>query len=244
MTEDLAQQTADAMKQVAPWRKDVAWWVVLLQGLVSLGLGLYVLFAETSTVGGQLVGLLGIWLLVEGVLRIISSMRGKYNPTMVPYRMLGGGIALVIGLLILLNIWAPTPFLTVQVAAGIIALGLVLVGAVNMLEWFMARRALGAGIMSLIMPAAMILIGLVFLVSGFQSSATVINALGWIMTIAGAGLLIYSFILRGRQTAAEAQPATAPAAASAPAAAPAAPPPAAPPAASPPTAPSTDKPAA
>jgi uncharacterized membrane protein HdeD (DUF308 family) len=239
MTEEIAQQTADMMNKVAPWRKDVAWWVVLLQGLVALGLGLYILFADTATVGGQLVLLLGIWMLVEGVLRIFSSLRGKYNPTMVPYRMLGGGIALVIGLIIVLNAWAATPFLTVPVAAGIVALGLVLVGVVNMLEWFMARRALGAGIMSLIMPAAMILIGLVFLVSGLQSSTWVINALGWILTIAGAGLAIYSFILRERQKTADAQPATAPAAAPAPAAAAPTAPPAAPPAAPP-----TDKPAA
>ena len=51
MTNDLKSQLTSSAKGTLPWRKGVAWWVVLLQGVVLLALGLYVFFARPTTAG-------------------------------------------------------------------------------------------------------------------------------------------------------------------------------------------------
>ena len=46
MTEHYSENAKEFISQQAPWRQGVAWWVVLIQGLLLLGLGLYILFRQ------------------------------------------------------------------------------------------------------------------------------------------------------------------------------------------------------
>ena len=64
----------DTVQQYAPWRKGIAWWVVLLQGLVLLAIGGYALWDANSAARIIIFGL-GIYLLAIGLGTIISAMR-------------------------------------------------------------------------------------------------------------------------------------------------------------------------
>jgi uncharacterized membrane protein HdeD (DUF308 family) len=231
MTSEVTSQTTEMIEQAKPWRKGVSWVVVLIEGIVALALGLYILLNPNS--GPQIVVLLSIYLLVLGVLRVFNSLRGRIDPLLVPYQMLSGGIALTVGVLVLIDLWQD--FMESTVAAVMLAVGLLLIGVVGMLEWFMARRKLGGRIMTLIVPAACAIIGFLVLGSGLQMAATALQAIAWVSIISGIGLGIYAFVLRNQQSEAAA---TTPASAAA--APPAAATPTAPPAAAKPPAPPAD----
>src|SRR3712207_8110349 len=58
----MAGRSRSGMDRIAPWR--VAWWVVLVEGLVALVVGLYVL-VQPQQVGTWLAQLIGAYVLVR-----------------------------------------------------------------------------------------------------------------------------------------------------------------------------------
>jgi hypothetical protein len=49
MTNDIKAKVTDTARQVAPWKKGIPWWVVLIEGIILLGLGFYMFFAKPTT---------------------------------------------------------------------------------------------------------------------------------------------------------------------------------------------------
>lgn len=85
----------DTVQEYVPWRKGIAWWVVLLQGLVLLGIGGYALW-DTNGRRTIIFGL-GIYLLAVGIGTIVSAMRGRSAGLSV-FGLLAAGGGLVAGL--------------------------------------------------------------------------------------------------------------------------------------------------
>ena len=75
-SQGLSKQAYTTAAQNMPWRKDVAWWVVLIQGIVLTLLGLYVL-TQDERASFIIVLVAGFMLLVDGALAGINGMRGR-----------------------------------------------------------------------------------------------------------------------------------------------------------------------
>lgn len=201
MTEHYVENAKAFAGQQAPWRRGVAWWMVLIQGLLLLALGLYILFRQ-SAAGIQAVQLLGIFLLVLSLLAAIRGVRGRVAPRALPYHMLAAGIGLATGTIISLNTWQE--FMTPTASLVIISIGFMLYGLAGLLEWFMGGTeqrtwlALGLSLVS-------VLLSLAILWSRLALAGPALWSTGIVATVVGLGLCGYAVLLyrSGRERPAE-----------------------------------------
>lgn len=176
----------------APWSSSVAWWVVLIQGIIALGMGIF--FVIQPRQSGQLTMIVvGGYLLVTSILGIYAGLRGERRPA----RMIRGGMGFIVGLLVVLQ-----PFLhsvNVEAARTILAIGLFasgLVGLYGALVREEGRFRWGTVIDSLLS------IGIAWLL--FYAAANPVSLLIWIGTLAiifGILLVIYALLLYRRTKA-------------------------------------------
>ena len=71
-------KVAKHAKAALPWRKGIAWWLVLIEGMVFLGVGLYMVIATEDTsdlLGKILAATLGVMGLAELIrrLRVVAN---------------------------------------------------------------------------------------------------------------------------------------------------------------------------
>jgi uncharacterized membrane protein HdeD (DUF308 family) len=122
MTNDLKTRVGQTAKAVAPWRKGVAWWVVLLQGLALLALGLYMFFAQptTAVILGWVVALS---LLASGALSLYLSFQTTERTPVRQWTLIHGAVGVAAGLLaIVVQFFSPGAALTV-LGVGCLAYG-------------------------------------------------------------------------------------------------------------------------
>ena len=122
MTNDLKSQLTSSAKGTLPWRKGVAWWVVLLQGVVLLALGLYVFFARptTAVILGWVVALS---LLASGALSLYLSLQATERTPVRQWTLIHGAVGVAAGLLaIVIQFVSPGAALTV-LGLGCLAYG-------------------------------------------------------------------------------------------------------------------------
>jgi uncharacterized membrane protein HdeD (DUF308 family) len=191
MNEQTSEMAKSMLSQVRPWRQGMAWWIVLIEGLIVLGIGIYVL--TQAAAGAQIVVLLAAFLLITSVERAINGFRERIPPAILAERMLRSGIGLTVGLIIVLNNWQN--FMTPTAAVVILSLGWLLTGAVGIWEWVTAREEMGFGLGALIMPAISTLFGLLMLGSRLALGGFVLQWVGILAVVAGIALLGYSFWL-------------------------------------------------
>ena len=72
------------MDRVAPWK--VAWWIVLVEGIIALAVGLYVL-VQPQQASTWLAQLIGAYLLVNSGLAIYAGFSGSGPPGEQPFRL-------------------------------------------------------------------------------------------------------------------------------------------------------------
>jgi hypothetical protein len=167
------------------------WWIVILEGLIGLGVGLYILTQPAA--GGQIVLILAVYLLVISVERALLGFRERIPPGILAERMLRAGIGLTVGAIIVLDAWQP--FMTSPAPLVILSLGWLLIGLIGIWEWITAGKELGLGLGGLISPIVSALFGLLMLGSRMALGGTLLQILGIVATVAGVALLLYGFIL-------------------------------------------------
>lgn len=222
-----------------PWRKDVAWWVILIQAIILTLLGAYVLLAPDSA-GRVVILAAGIMLLVDGVMAVVGSMRGRHAGRANTLNAINAGIAIIAGLLVVIGFLDPA-FLPPHTMAIIAALGLLATGLISLvLILFMRGPGEKLRWMRVIAPLIWILFGvLVLLTLSDQNTFNPLPIIGWAALLLGILLFVLTYF-RFRATKAAAVAAAGAVSAAAPAPAAAAPKPAVPaptPAASAPAAP-------
>lgn len=205
MSEQTSELAKSALSQVRPWRKGLPWWVVAIEGLIALGVGIYILTQPAA--GSQIVMILALYLLIVSAERAILGFRELIPQAIVAERMLRAGIGLTVGLIIVLDSWQS--FMTSPAPVVILSLGWLLTGLIAIWEWVAARSILGLGLGALISPILSSLFGLLMLVSRLSLSGFVLQALGILATVAGVALLIYGYFLsRKSSTPALSEPST------------------------------------
>ncbi|MBL8145788.1 MAG: DUF308 domain-containing protein [Anaerolineae bacterium] len=215
------KQAMDTASQNMPWRKDVAWWVILIQAIILTLLGAYVLLAPESA-GRVVIGAAGIMLLIDGIMAAVGSMRGRHAGRANTVNAINAGIAIIAGLLILIGFLSPG-FLPPQTMSIIAALGLMATGVISLILILFMRKP-GEKIRWLRVLGPLVWIGFGLLVLLTISSSNDFNPLpiiGWVSLLIGILLFVLTFF-RFKASKAEAAAASAAStpAASAPAAAP------------------------
>jgi uncharacterized membrane protein HdeD (DUF308 family) len=194
MTNDLKSQLTRSAKGALPWRKGVAWWVVLLQGVALLALGLYVFFAQptTAVILGWVVALS---LLASGALSLYLSLQATERTPVRQWTLIHGAVGVAAGLLaILIQFASPGAALTV-LGLGCLAYGGV--GLYMLLDknlTAMRRLSFITTIFYLVLGALIVLHAL-----GVGTLATVLQLISLLLIAAGVILLFWALILRNER---------------------------------------------
>ncbi len=137
----MSQQAMELAQKGVPWRRDVPWWIVGVEGAVITIVGIYVI-ARPDDAQDIVRQIIGWFLLVNACLAIVASVRaeGAANP-LTPYRMLSAGIGLSVGLLVVLE--PMSDYIEEDAARVALALGLLGHGLVGLAGAFATRASGG-----------------------------------------------------------------------------------------------------
>ena len=171
--------------------KNSPWWLALIQGLVALGAGLFLLIDPTAAT--FLVGLLAaVYLLVTGLIYtargIIARRPGKSSLLLTR-----GLVGLIIGGLLL----AMAFFYLGTLALGytILAIGLVIFGGMGLFQSVFKRDGKAFAWGPIIVSGALLVWGLIILFA--RSSVNIPAVSGWFLGL--IGVVIIGWTLLGRQ---------------------------------------------
>ena len=127
----MKQEIKNSVEQVKPWGKRTPWWILLIEGILAIGLGIYALAMPLQAQGLVLIGL-AIVLAVNGLLTLFAYLRRRRQGNLPLVR---GSIGLVVGLIVILM--PVFNFGSQLTAAWILAIGLILAGVMALLAVFM-----------------------------------------------------------------------------------------------------------
>ena len=174
--------------------KALPWWLVLVEGVVAALLGLILLVAPGASLV-LLVWLLGIYLFIAGIFRIVGIF---LDASSWGWKLAGGILSLIAGLAILGNpLWSATVASAwLVILVGFLAM---LQGAAGLVVAFQGG-SWGVGALSVLG----ILFGLFLVINPLIGVATLTLILAIFMLIGGVGAVIQAF--RMRREAAGQQP--------------------------------------
>jgi len=166
------------------------WWIPVLRGVVLLILGLFMVFRPFDTLTA-VVWLFGIFVVVDGVLAIVSAVLDRKDAGVL-WPTVGGLLTIALGVVLL--VW-PGP--TVQVLFYFVAFWVILLGVIGIVASIVAHShdnptwyfPLTLGLVSL-------LIGLLLVTNPQTSIAVVMLLLGMFTLVGGVVLLVGGFAAR------------------------------------------------
>ncbi|HYO89366.1 MAG TPA: DUF308 domain-containing protein [Candidatus Limnocylindrales bacterium] len=188
-----SQQVMSAASQNMPWRKDVAWWVVLIQGIVLTALGVFVLTSQESA-ANVIILVAAVLLIADGVMGALAAMRGRVSGQAGTLNAINAGIGIIVGALVLLG--RLIPFLDIPTAAIIVALGLIVSGAISLvIVLFMRPEGTPLRMLRLVGPLVWIVIGVLALLTlSEDSNFNAVQIIGILSLIVGVILLVLAFV--------------------------------------------------
>jgi uncharacterized membrane protein HdeD (DUF308 family) len=196
MTDELNKMAKEMATKNAPWAEGVNWWVVLIQAIALIGLGLFVLFVPDAA-NKTVVELLGLFLLLSGLIDAFQGIDNRVTPRALPYHMLSAGAGIAVGAIVLLDLWQD--FMLLTAAAVVVSVGLLIYGIMGLIIWIGGGERGDRNLLNLILPLGLLALGGISLFSRLEMASTVIQWLGIASLIIGALLLVQTFILYGKQ---------------------------------------------
>jgi uncharacterized membrane protein HdeD (DUF308 family) len=196
---DWTKDAMDQAKQLAPWRTNLPWWVVLVEGIILGVVGILVLLDPRQT-SVNVALFLTVMLLVAGLLQLWSALRDKVPQSVESAVSARGAIAVFSGLLIWLLFFMD--LLLPEVGRIIFGLGSLLYGLGG---FFVVFGTLGAQRRTALIESIFYtLIGVLMIYVHFAGPTGVVTAtriVGWVALLAGLALIGLA-IWRQRQGAA------------------------------------------
>ena len=175
--------TAEAVQQE---KHNIPWWVVLLQGIAAVILGLLLLAKPGMTIV-VVVQLIGIYWFVSGLFQIVAIF---IDHTQWGWKLFSGILGIIAGMIIIKHpLWSPIMLTSVL----IIVLGIegLIIGVINLIQAFKGG-GWGVGILG----ALSILFGLVLLANVLLAAFSVPWFLGVLGIVGGIIAIFYSFRLK------------------------------------------------
>lgn len=182
-----------------PLKSETSWQVILVEGLIALGIGLYALLAADSA-RRNIVLLVGLFLLLNGLVHAYGLLtQPTTGDPMARFRLLRAGIGVVTGLLVVVNRFAE--FMSLNAARFVLAIGLLGIGLVWLVGLIVVREDVERRLSGLVVAALLVIWGafVLYLASMDTSSSRLI---GWGALIVGAGLILFAVYRRSRAAAA------------------------------------------
>ncbi len=164
------------------------WWLVMLQGLAAIILGILLLIAPANTLLA-IVQVVGVYWFVAGILGIVHIFMDRRHWG---WKLLSGVLGIVAGILVIQNpLWS-----AILVPATLV----ILIGAqgVVMGITYVIRAFGGAGWGAGILGVINIIFGIILLSSPIMAVAVLPFVMGGFFVVGGLINLIMSFSLRGR----------------------------------------------
>jgi uncharacterized membrane protein HdeD (DUF308 family) len=164
------------------------WWIMLITGVATVVLGIFLIFAPAETVVA-LVQILGIYWLITGVFSLVSLIVDVDRSHWV-WKLFGGILGIVVGLfLLLLPLWAVGISVILLTSLVFIAATLaVAVGSIHLILVF-TEKSWGHGILGVL--------SIIFGIILFLNPLIVVEALpfifGALAILGGIGVIVLSF---------------------------------------------------
>ena len=170
----------------APKVKLVPWWLVLIEGVLLIIIGIFLLTNPATTVV-TIVSVLGIYWLISGIFNIIKIF---FDSSMWGWKLFAGIVGIIAGWFLIQN---PIGGSVVVSATTVILLGLfgIFIGIVNIIQAFK-----GAGWGTGILGVISIILGVILLANRFLFTFSLPWALGIMAIIGGIIAIFNSFRIR------------------------------------------------
>jgi uncharacterized membrane protein HdeD (DUF308 family) len=162
------------------------WWVVLLEGIAALVLGL-LLLADPSATTVVVVQLLGAYWLIDGIFRLVTLFVDRRGWG---WKLVGGILGIILGLIVLQHpLWSAV-FVPATLALMVGILGMIM-GVFALIQAFQGS-GWGAGILGVLG----FLFGLVVLANPFAATIGLVWAVAFLAVAGGIVLIIAAFRFR------------------------------------------------
>ena len=193
---------SDMLKsRVVPATPHPRFWVPVIEGVVALALGVYiVLFPQDAP--GVVRSIIALALLVLSALQIFEGFR-FWNRSVSPWATLSGGVGATAAVFALLALWLPE--ITPAASRVMLAIGLAAFGIIGLVSLIFTLRSTGFKIASLIINLLAIALG-VFLYLAEEQNPERVKMLGLVALLGGAILLAYGYFLWSRRRSATVTP--------------------------------------
>ncbi|GCE22611.1 DUF308 domain-containing protein [Dictyobacter kobayashii] len=172
-------------------RSTTTWWVVLLQGIIAIGLGLLVLLAPFK-LSALMVRLLGAYLFISGLLLFFNMYRNKTYPK---FKVVVAAVGVIAGILLMIfRVWSLAVLPPAIFLAGAI-LGIVY-GIIEILQGIRNKEwdDTGVGVLSLIVGITLLF--LIVPLGGFLSVSLTTVALSAPFIICVSGIVIGALLIQ------------------------------------------------
>jgi uncharacterized membrane protein HdeD (DUF308 family) len=163
----------------------VPWWIIALEGIVSLFIGLFLLFSPVLTTIA-LVQVLGIFWLVGGIFSILSLLVDREN---MGWKLLSGLLGIIAGAFVF--IYPYSPFVILATLVIILGASSIVYGAVRFV-WAFKGGGLGMGILGVLE----IIIGIFLLANPLIGALVLPWAYGITLIVGGIAALIGGIRMR------------------------------------------------
>ena len=186
----------DAARQSAPWRVGQSWWVVAIEGIVALIIGLYIA-VDPQRASDLIRILIAIVLLVVSSGQIVDGFRLRGLPSSA-WETLRGGVGATVAVLTLLSGWSD--YIAPAGARQMLAIGLLAYGIIGIVSLIFTLRSTGFKIAAVITDILTIILGILLLIAEPGDTGSV-RLLGAVAIVGGIAMLAYAWMLRNRAAA-------------------------------------------
>ena len=178
--------TASDVSLTVPQTQEIPWWLILIQGVFAILIGLLLLISPGVTTL-VLIQFLGFYWLISGIFGIVSIFIDR---SLWGWKLFAGILGILAGLLIIQNpLWSTL----IVPSTLVIILGIegIIIGVINLIQAF-SGAGWGAGILG----ALSILFGILLVANPMVGGATLIILLGILGLVGGIAAIIYAFRVR------------------------------------------------
>ncbi|RXA18452.1 HdeD family acid-resistance protein [Methanosarcina sp. MSH10X1] len=183
---DVAEFSIDSDSEVEFEPLEVPWWVVLLEGIIAILVGLFLLYRPGQTTI-FLIQVLGIFWLAEGILSVVGALIFSGNRV---WKLLSGILSIIAGVVIL-TYPVYSPFVVLTLFVIFIGIWAVINGVVKVVL-ALKGGGWGTGVIGILT----IILGLLLLVNFVAGVLVLPWVFGFFLVIGGIGALIGGFRMR------------------------------------------------
>jgi uncharacterized membrane protein HdeD (DUF308 family) len=182
-------------KRGNPFRSDLSWYVILIEGVIAGGIGLYALLAPDRA-RRTIVLLIGLFLLLNGIGYAYRQLRSRdLADPLAQFQLLRAGIGIATGLLIVIN--RISEFMGLNTSRVVAGIGLIGIGAVTLIGLIMMHDEIEVRIPAFATAVGLIVWGIVLLYQANQDAGTS-KLLGWFALVIGIALIALALLRRQR----------------------------------------------